>query len=87
MRIVGLGPLPLHLMCPAMTFSGRCSHSKQIGDGRRLDLAVFDAAMRKGVDLVSRHGRLFFFTRVFMVTPTGVRNVLRKFVGEANCRP
>src|SRR4029453_5713349 len=31
------------------------------GDRRRLDLAVLDAAMREGVNLVSRHGRLLLF--------------------------
>lgn len=38
------------------------------GDRRRLDLTVLDAAMSEGVDLVS--AGFFFFTRVFIMTPT-----------------
>src|SRR5215472_4029402 len=53
------------------------------GDGCRLDLAVLDTAMRKRVDLVSRHGRLFLFHSGLHSDPDpGVRNVLRKFVWE-----
>ncbi|TAI61851.1 hypothetical protein CWO89_32915 [Bradyrhizobium sp. Leo170] len=46
-------------------------------------LVMVDAAMCKGVDLVSRHGRLFLFhTGLHGDADPGVRNVLRKFVRE-----
>ena len=89
MRIVGLGSVRFRATAAPLNVAGddvfralqplEANH----GDRRRLDLTVLDAAMRKCVDLVSRHGRLFLFhAGLHGDADPGVRNILRKFVGE-----